>query len=242
MSGDHDMVADLAIVSDVDQVVEFDAIADTGDAQGSAVQAGVGADLHIVAHFQSADLRKFLPHTGHRNEAEAISAQNCSRVDDTAFTDDNRIIDRYARMEDGFRANADVLADGATGTYDRVIADMAARSNESLGADAGTCAHRRAIFHNCGGVDAGLGFSGRIKDLERGSKSGPWVICADHGEPIGREVGRNDQASRRGRLGGRPKFSRSDKSQFLHRCLIELGGTQDLHVSVTFKGQPQKPG
>jgi hypothetical protein len=53
--------ADVHVVADLDQVVELDAVVDHGVVERAAVDAGVGADLDVVADAHRAELLDLLP-------------------------------------------------------------------------------------------------------------------------------------------------------------------------------------
>ncbi len=48
-----------AVVADLDQIVDFGALADDGLAETRAVDGGVGSDLDVIADFDDADLVDF---------------------------------------------------------------------------------------------------------------------------------------------------------------------------------------
>ena len=52
LRGDHDILSYLAIVADVNKVVDLRAAADAGNFQRATVDGGVGADLNIIADFE----------------------------------------------------------------------------------------------------------------------------------------------------------------------------------------------
>lgn len=113
LSGDDDVIFNAAIVGDVDHVVELDAVADGGEAEGGAVDAGVGAELDVVAESESADLREFFPAAGNRSKAEAIGAENDTGVEDGAGADVHAGIDCDARVQARLCADADLCPDRA---------------------------------------------------------------------------------------------------------------------------------
>jgi len=115
LSCDYDMVADLAVVGDVDHVVELDSIADEGEAQGCAVDAGVGTDLNIVADLDSAHLRELFPFAVHGDEAKTVGTDDRAGMDDRSFTYFDAVVDRNAGMDHRVLADLDVAADAATG-------------------------------------------------------------------------------------------------------------------------------
>jgi hypothetical protein len=77
LRADERILTDLGAVTNLDQVVDFAAVADFGGANGSAVDAGVGLHVNAVAETDGARLGDFFPMAllviG---EAEAIRAND----------------------------------------------------------------------------------------------------------------------------------------------------------------------
>jgi hypothetical protein len=57
-------------MADLDQVVEFDAVLNHSVGQGAPVNAGIGADLHIVANAHRAQAAQFFPRFGRHRGAK----------------------------------------------------------------------------------------------------------------------------------------------------------------------------
>src|SRR5581483_10666593 len=74
LRSDHYVSADIAVVRDVNQIVQLGALTNARDSEGSAVYATVRANLHVVFDFDSSDLRKFFIAIIGKREAEAIRA------------------------------------------------------------------------------------------------------------------------------------------------------------------------
>ena len=77
---------DVHVVADLDQVVEFDAVLDHGVIQRAAVNAGIGANLDIIADAHPTQLLNFFPAPGMRRKAKAISSNDNAGVKNAAFT------------------------------------------------------------------------------------------------------------------------------------------------------------
>ena len=88
------ILANAHVMPNLDQVVEFDAVLDHSVGQGAAVNAGIGADLHIVANAHSAELLDLLPPTLVRRETEAVCADHRSRMNDAPLPDVAVLSDR----------------------------------------------------------------------------------------------------------------------------------------------------
>ena len=59
LRGNDDALADLDVVRDLNEIVNFRAFADASFAECAAINAGVRADFHIVFDYHRSDLRKF---------------------------------------------------------------------------------------------------------------------------------------------------------------------------------------
>ena len=125
LGGDYHIFSDLAVVANVNQIIDFRASPDAGCVEGSAVDGGVGADLDIVFDFQTSDLRKLFI-TASRlvtHIAEAVAAKHCAGVDDYAVSKTHARINRHVRIEITTRSDAYVRANYAACSDSRVLSD-----------------------------------------------------------------------------------------------------------------------
>ncbi len=162
----HAIAADLNVVPDLDQIVDHGAGADDGIRAGTAVERGVGANFHIVADDDAAQLRHF-------DEAIGIG-----RKTETVLSDTHAGIEPDARTDNG-------VADRDLGAHPRVVAertcstDYAAGTDQCATTDFGPRAYHgerldpTAFADLCAGVDASVGRNPRdrrrlwIKGLRR---------------------------------------------------------------------------
>src|SRR5207245_5682989 len=95
LRGNHHVFSDLAVVADVDQVVDLGAAPDAGDFQGSAVDGRVGADLDVIGDFEAAGLREFHVVSGCRiaHITEAVAAEHGASIDDHSIAEPHPGID-----------------------------------------------------------------------------------------------------------------------------------------------------
>jgi hypothetical protein len=107
----HDMVSDLAIVGDVDHVVELHSVADDGGAQCRPINACVGSDFDVIANLDVPDLWELMPNPIGRNEPKSVSSDHSSRVDDRSIANRHAVIQGHARMKGAAFANLHSLAD-----------------------------------------------------------------------------------------------------------------------------------
>src|SRR5665213_1657322 len=84
----QDTVAtDTYVMADLDQVVDFCALADHGIANGATIDGSAGADFDIVLDDDACDLRNFQMAAGAHHKAEAVLADLATRMDDNAIAD-----------------------------------------------------------------------------------------------------------------------------------------------------------
>ena len=99
--------ADLHVVADVHEVVDFCAAADSGFVEGAAVDGGVGADLDIVFNHQTSDLRELLVASGLlvAHVAEAFAAEHGSCLDDDSIAEVRAPVDRHVGVDAAVGSN-----------------------------------------------------------------------------------------------------------------------------------------
>ena len=74
------------VVSDLDQVVEFDAITNDRVIQCTTIDAGIGANFNVIANLDTAKLLDFFPSSLMRCESESICADHDARMHQTTLT------------------------------------------------------------------------------------------------------------------------------------------------------------
>src|SRR5262249_14700664 len=97
MTDENVVSADVAVVTDHDEVVDLGAVADDGPTERGAVDGGVGADLNVVAEPNGAKLRNLFVSAVDHAEAESVA------TDDGAGVHDATLADFSARVDDGLR-------------------------------------------------------------------------------------------------------------------------------------------
>src|SRR3954463_7944909 len=111
LAHDEAMVTYGNIVRDMDEVVDFRAVADDSRAESSAIDGDIGADLDVVANDDVADLQNFAMTAFVENVAVAVGADDGSGVDGDAVADLATVIDNDVGIEAGVAANFGVAAD-----------------------------------------------------------------------------------------------------------------------------------
>ena len=160
-AGHGRVLADAHVVADLDQVVELDAVLDHGVLQRAAVDAGVGADLDVVADAHRAQLLDLFP--GARavgREAEAVGADHHARMHDAALADHAVLAHAHARLQHRAGADARAALDHAQRRRcGQSGSTTASGSITALGWIAGPAAGARCFFHSwvsAGEVQVGL--------------------------------------------------------------------------------------
>src|SRR5690625_6560979 len=84
--GDNGSRADAGVMTDVYQVIQFDAILDDGVLLGAAVDGGICANFYIVTNLHAPQLWHFAPAFGAGGEAKAVGANDNACVEYGAGT------------------------------------------------------------------------------------------------------------------------------------------------------------
>jgi len=128
--GGHDhMPADLAVVPDMNQVVELGAISDPGVVQRPAIHARIGADLDIVSNLHPSDLRELLVVIGFHDKSESVGTDYGTRIQDDPVSQANVAINLSSRFESALDAESRITCD------ESLSADDGARSDDGPGFD-----------------------------------------------------------------------------------------------------------
>src|ERR1700734_142104 len=79
-AGDGRMGPQAHVVTDLDLVIELDPVGDHRIADGAAINSGIGANLHIRANADTADLLDLQPGTALGCKPEPVAADDAPRV------------------------------------------------------------------------------------------------------------------------------------------------------------------
>lgn len=125
LGDDEAMFADLDVVSDLNEVVDFCTFADDGSSEARSINGGIRADFDVIFDDDDSELGDFCMFTVNFFEAEAIAADDGSRVEDNA-------IPNFATREDG-----GTWVEVAVSSYVRFVADVAMGFEGGVGANTG---------------------------------------------------------------------------------------------------------
>ena len=107
----HGVGTDVGVVGNLNQVVEFHALANVGRTHGRAVNAGVGTNLHIILDSNDTNLRNLVVSVRTWSEAEAISTDDATCMESYVVAELTAVINGYVRVDEGILADLHTLAD-----------------------------------------------------------------------------------------------------------------------------------
>ena len=119
---DHDMLTNVAVVPDVNHIVELGTLPYSGAAQCTSINRRVSAQFHIVFDYDRADLWKFVIAHLIAHIAKAISAYNYARMKYHAIADRDAIFNENIRMNHAIIADPHVVSNLCPGANLRPIA------------------------------------------------------------------------------------------------------------------------
>lgn len=122
------MLADLHVVSHLDQVIKFHATADNRRIGFRAVDAGIGPDLDVVLDNDVAQLRDFVEAAlGVGGEPETVGTDHGARVEDAPAANAAPFVDLHAGVERRPLADLHAVADVDLRVDPAAVADARAR-------------------------------------------------------------------------------------------------------------------
>ena len=135
LPGNDNALADIAVVTDVNQVVEFRAPADARTAQRSAIHTGVRAQLDLVFDHYGADLREFMVALVVAHKAKPVRADHHAGMQNHSIPDGHVVIDDDVGMDDTVAVNLNVVSDAGPGMNLRAHVDAAVFTDGNVRAD-----------------------------------------------------------------------------------------------------------
>src|ERR1700689_3901849 len=99
LRGYNRIASDAHVVSDLDQVINLDALSNLGRRERPTVNRCIAANFHVVTDFHAADLRELDVLTVTEDIAEAVAADHRAAVDFHAISELCPGVERYPRMQ-----------------------------------------------------------------------------------------------------------------------------------------------
>src|SRR5438874_2624618 len=115
LRGNHNSLANVAVMTDVDQVVDLRAPADPRAAQSRAIDAGVHAQLNIIFNDHRADLWKLVIAHVAAHVPEPIGADYYAGMKNDPATNRHAVFEKYVWMNHAIAADCNVVANLCTG-------------------------------------------------------------------------------------------------------------------------------
>lgn len=233
LGAEQGIVGDGRSVADLDEVVDFDAVADVGGSDAGAVNAGVGLDLDAVAEDGGAGLGNLVPGAMFVfGETEAIGA------DDHAVLKDDIVADAAVFADYGMGVGEEAMADVDAGIQDDmgqndgVVAEDDIAANDGEGADVGACADACGGMDRGGGIDAG-GPGGRlVEELDGAGEGQVGVFEAEGGDGDFREIVGDEDGRGTGGAGLSGVFGIGDEGDVAGCGFFDAGDTGDVEIGV----------
>src|SRR5215469_16044724 len=105
------MFSEGHVMGDLDQVVDLGSLANHSRPQCAAVDCDIGADFHIIANNDVANLRDLAMSAIIEDVTKSVRTDHCARVNTNAIADFGPRIDCHVRKE------IDLFAQPRVGTY-----------------------------------------------------------------------------------------------------------------------------
>src|SRR5215469_4703876 len=172
--------ADLAVVPNVNQIVEFHAFKNARVVQRAAVNRGVRANLDVVANLHNPDLRKFPMLSFSESVAEPVRANHRARMNLHAMADSSVVIESHPGMHAAVVSNPASCADDAMRADLGSCADMSIFANHRIRPDARAPSNASERSNNCRRMNPRG--NRRVVENQRGSlgKSKPGMRASQH--------------------------------------------------------------
>ena len=126
LCGDHHIFPDLAVVPDVNQVVDLGAAPDASHFESTPIDSCVRSDFYVVSDLETPDLGKFLVAPGRlvADVSEAIAAQHRTGMNNHSVAQPRSAIDRHVGIKFTIATDADLGTDYGPSANPGLIADF----------------------------------------------------------------------------------------------------------------------
>ena len=231
------MPAKNTVVCNVYQIIEFGAVTNLRNAEGGAINATVGADFHVIADFYRAHLGKFFIVITCQSEAEAVGADDGSRVDDGARAYDHAIVNGHVSVQDRGLADSNILAEYAAGANLAVVVNSGVLTDADMRPDGAVLSQLRAGSDDGRGMNASAWAFTRIEALERFGKRHTRVCHANEGRgQAPGESERHNDASGARRNGCLERFAIGGEGEITRFGAFNGVGARDDSLGFAFGG------
>src|ERR1700722_1124286 len=166
------MLSDTAVVPDMHQVVELNAVP-------KAIDAGFSPDLNVIANLHASDLRELLIAIRAAHKSKAIGSQDATGVQHGAIANADVIVDSDARVQHATGADARARSDGATSADTGAFADSDSRADHCVRSDGGGRCDHGIWRDHCRGMRACDDGRRRIEQPDNTGEAAAWIVNAN---------------------------------------------------------------
>jgi hypothetical protein len=179
-------------VSDVNQVVGFNPLADVGFTEGPSVDGIIGPDLDIVIDLNNSRVRNFVITLAVRRKPETITSNHRTGMNDYPIADDTPRLYGYIGVDDDIIANNDIVPDNDCGMKPNTITDGNLTADNRRRADRKALAVLKFLADRCAGMDPRRRLDRRMKILHNFCKSHHRIVDLHKDVTFGRRIRRDD--------------------------------------------------
>src|SRR5699024_6351932 len=140
-TGHHGVRTNMDVVTDLDEIIQFDALFKHRILDRAAIHGRVGADLHGVADANAANLRHLDPALAIPGDTETIATDPDAGMKHAIAAHGSRRNNRDMGPQTAARADLDTLADDTTRPDKSVLTNPRALAYNRLGVNPGTGCH-----------------------------------------------------------------------------------------------------
>ena len=144
------VLTNAGVVSNLNLIVELDAVGNHGVIERPTVDAGVGPNFHIIANHDNAQLFYFFPAPCNRRETKPIATNHSTWVYQAPTADNATFPEPYPRSQHRLRAHMSPLLDHAQRPDVRTLMHHCLRMHNRAGMDAGRETHTRQLSPQLG--------------------------------------------------------------------------------------------
>jgi len=225
--------ADLAIMANLNQVIDLGPFADAGGLEGAAIDRRTGADLAVIADFDMAELWHFLMAAVVLPVAKAIGTENRIGMDNDPIAEHRAVIEDDIRMQDHIIAETTESADRDSAVKPASRPENAPLADTGERVDIGTFADLRGGMEERTRIDSMLRrLSSPVNSLDDGHEGIQRIRNLDEWQTSGWNRERYD----RGRGAAAEKLRRMffifDKGNVAGKGFLERAGGCDDHVTI----------
>src|SRR5438128_105438 len=149
LAGDYHALADVAVVADMDEVIELCAAANSCASQSGPIDAGIRTQLDIIFDHHGANLGKLMMALFVTHVSKTISADDDSGMQNHAIANGHIVINHNVRVNRTVAANRHIVSDACTGMNLRAGANPAVIADADVGANKSSQGDISRFGHDC---------------------------------------------------------------------------------------------